>query len=673
MGDNSTAVLFEYSEEHPLMLSSTGMGNNVVNYYRKKTPDDTYRPKQDIGEPTVLLNEDASPFNVFGHVDPGQEVAALLNSMYRAPLFKQPLKNQDFLIVRETTGLEGTRYYLRNVNSSYVVGQELPIRRVPGIHSRNVTTASKNRLRAIAYRLTRRRKNNRIRVEEVTRHFPDSTDMQNRQKMKEFMSYNKEHKVRAPRAPKSLPWIRHSLKDVGFKPVDGTPANWRLQEWEMAQGQVLFTEEQIQGLITPEDIATLEAKDVGAQYLRDVGYADDDAGDDDEDKVGEPFEQSMAPWKITKNFTLAQDNKAMLKLYGEGDPSGRGEAISFLKTSMKGGFRTMGGAINDTVLSKKELGGHTYNVARQEADYKDALRHIWNKQSNALSSREAPPDPTLEGDVDTREDNRQNNRAASIGTPDRRRIDDETGTSFSRRSGTSQQGQKWLKITRRVKDGKGGFKELTYTESDPDVIKAYIRRKQLHETAVLEYARSPTTHGEVANMTCSINSLKPTGDADVDAKNQERYDETLDLISPPVTPTYFLKFLLLTKAPLLSLQTELARLEANQARNKKRASKKKATTENPNPDGDDPGSPNAGLATPIGGGKEVKPTVRKCANCGQVGHIKTNKKYDPHAPKCDECGLGLVGARTQKAQALLAKVTGRGLSAFSSSTLGLGA
>jgi hypothetical protein len=28
----------------------------------------------------------------------------------------------------------------------------------------------------------------------------------------------------------------------------------------------------------------------------------------------------------------------------------------------------------------------------------------------------------------------------------------------------------------------------------------------------------------------------------------------------------------------------------------------------------------------IGGGKNTQPTLRKCANCGQVGHIKTNKK-----------------------------------------------
>lgn len=36
-----------------------------------------------------------------------------------------------------------------------------------------------------------------------------------------------------------------------------------------------------------------------------------------------------------------------------------------------------------------------------------------------------------------------------------------------------------------------------------------------------------------------------------------------------------------------------------------------------------------------GGGKNAQPTARKCANCGQVGHIKTNKK----SVKCRNCNF----------------------------------
>jgi hypothetical protein len=41
---------------------------------------------------------------------------------------------------------------------------------------------------------------------------------------------------------------------------------------------------------------------------------------------------------------------------------------------------------------------------------------------------------------------------------------------------------------------------------------------------------------------------------------------------------------------------------------------------------------NAGsrAATPVPTVEKPTGTARKCANCGQVGHIKTNKKYCPN-------------------------------------------
>lgn len=55
-GDNSSALLLEYSEEVPIMLSNFGMGNRLVNYYRKRDADDQERPKREIGETHVLLS-----------------------------------------------------------------------------------------------------------------------------------------------------------------------------------------------------------------------------------------------------------------------------------------------------------------------------------------------------------------------------------------------------------------------------------------------------------------------------------------------------------------------------------------------------------------------------------------------------------------------------------------
>jgi transcription initiation factor TFIID subunit 1 len=81
---------------------------------------------------------------------------------------------------------------------------------------------------------------------------------------------------------------------------------------------------------------------------------------------------------------------------------------------------------------------------------------------------------------------------------------------------------------------------------------------------------------------------------------------------PPVARVRDAKLLTL----LRRIKKELERLEKNKARRQAREQQKelhqKAST-------GDAGSPGADKI-PTG-------TTRKCANCGQVGHIKTNKKY----------------------------------------------
>ncbi len=591
LADNSSTLLLEYSEEHPLMLSETGMGNKVVNYYRRRTRDDTSRPKHDIGETSVLLPEDKSPFYIFGQIDPGETITALYNHMYRAPIFQQNASSQDFLVIRETTGMGGQNHYIRNLDNVYVVGQELPSTTVPGTHSRMVTTAAKNRLKAISFRIARRKKNNRIKVEEVTRHFPDTTDMQNRQKMKEFMIFNKE-----------------------------------VKEWEMRAGESVPDEDVIQTLIRPEDICLLESMQVGAQYLQDSGYADND--DEDDTKEGndnDSIEQQLAPWRTTKNFIQATQGKAMLKLYGEGDPSGRGEAFSFIKTSMKGGFRPIGGSAQDAITLKKELGGHSYNVARQQRSYEESIRNIWDKQKASLGSKIEPSDLDMDGDVDAQEDkyaDRSSIRATPMSgtqTPAPRRRDDETATSFSRRSVNSQT-QRVLRIVRTVVTKDGESMDQEYYETDPAVIKQYMKIKETEEVQSIRFETPLLAPGHCSQL-ISLTDIKPTGDAEKDARQRKRQD---------IVPSHGRIYKIANRC--VRLEEELAKLEKNAARRKQRTKNKAALAGATSPGGTamSPDGDGGG-----GGGKNTQPTQRKCANCGQVGHIKTNKK----SVKCRNCNL----------------------------------
>lgn len=70
------------------------------------------------------------------------------------------------------------------------------------------------------------------------------------------------------------------------------------------------------------------------------------------------------------------------------------------------------------------------------------------------------------------------------------------------------------------------------------------------------------------------------------------------------------------------LEKELARLQRNKERRIARDKQKGVHFDGAY---DEPGSPSSPANVPV----KSAGTQRKCANCGQVGHIKTNKKYHP--------------------------------------------
>lgn len=434
------------------MMSNFGMASRLINYYRRKNMEDISRPKLEIGETSVLLPQDKSPFSIFGHVDPGEMTSALYNTLYRAPIFKHDPKQNDFLVVRNRNGEDGHTYFMKNIENLHTVGQQFPSVDVPGPHSRKVTTASKNRLKMVSFRLLRRSKNGQIPVSDVTKHFVDTSDMQNRQKMKEFLQFSKESK-----------------------------------KWTMRSGEGIPDEETIRAMVRPEDVCLLESMEVGQQHLQDSGFSrGDDQSDDDENKEGQSIEQQLAPWYTSRNFLNAAQGKAMLQLHGEGDPSGRGEAFSFIKTSMKGGFKAMGESVEDKLDAKKlkELGGHSYNVARQQKSYEDSIRRIWEAQKKSLSSKMEQSDTELEDEhFEAAEDSFGDTKTpqSEVHTPSIiRRSDDETASQFSNTSINSQAGR-ILRITRQVRDKYGALNREEDIIRDPRVIHHYLKVRRAKE------------------------------------------------------------------------------------------------------------------------------------------------------------------------------------------------
>ena len=455
--DNSHMLLLEYSEEYPAMMSSFGMGNRLINYYRRRDEADHSRPKNEVGETEVLTLEDKSPFSIFGDVDPGTTMPTISNAMYRAPVFAHETNPTDFLLIGNRTVAGGHFYYLKNVENLFVVGQEFPSVEVPGTHSRKVTDASKKRLRMLAHRIYR--KHGKLKNDMILDHLPGSDIAQNRSKMREFMNYD---------------------KDKGWQPREAeVPEESTIRSW-----------------IKPEDICLLDSMQVGNRQLKDAGYnRDDDLADDDDDRderEGQSIDEQLAPWKTTKNFLNACQGKAMLQLHGEGDPSGRGLAFNLIRTSMKGGFKAMGESVEERLSGNKlkELGGHSYNVARQQKLYNDTIRKIWDAQKQSLSSKEQE-DIEWEDNDEIEPTTTVNNQGQtpSSALTGRVRRDEETGSVFSRTSAGSQSG-KTLRIKRYKKLSNGHTLAEEKVVRDPKVIREYMKRRYEAEYNRMRFASS---------------------------------------------------------------------------------------------------------------------------------------------------------------------------------------
>ncbi|GAA5988754.1 hypothetical protein JCM11641_006528 [Rhodosporidiobolus odoratus] len=547
--DTSNFVLWEYSEEHPPIVSNVGMGSIIVNYYRKKAADDKHIPNAEVGQPLLLEGTDESPFKTFGFVHPGQTVTTLYNNLVRAPLFKHEVPDTDFLVVRVTIDGE-TQYFIRSIPHLYVVGQTYPQIEVPGPHSRKITTLQKNRLMTIAFKLVAKNKDSRIKVHRLTRYFPDHNDLQMRQKLKEFMEF-----------------VRKG-DNQGF--------------WMVKSSVQVPNEQEMLKLAEPESVCLAESMQVGLRTLQDAGYTNDaeegNGKDDDDSKLD--IEQQLAPWITTKNFINANANKAMLKLHGEGDPSGRGEMFSFLRTSMKDIFLRSGETMEERLaeMSNRPKSAHKYNVQEQQEIYREEVARIWKAQWDALSSSR---EPLLTQEDEDRARGRllakkkanmvAETPASAAGTPAAGRAGSPTSRAGSpdfddgASVGTAKNGgkAKTLRIKRLI-----AGKWETEIVRDPSIIKAYV-----HQRSVIDEER------------LEADELLPSDDEGKNERRKKRLKEQLD------------------------------KLKRNQERRLARKNQKLGIA---------PGQMG------VGGKKAVKTeTTRICGNCGQRGHMKTSRKLCP--------------------------------------------
>ena len=479
--DTLSLIGMEYSEEYPLILSNFGMCSKLINYYRKEREDDTSRPKAPMGETHVLGVEDRSPFWNFGEVAPGDFVPTLYNNMLRAPIFKHEVRNTDFLLIQSSGAGNHMRHFLRPLNYMFAVGNVFPAVEVPAPHSRKVTNTLKNRLKMVVFRVMNKKGVARVSVKDVSRHFPDQNDMQNRQRLKEFMEYQRQG------------------DDQGF--------------WKIKGQDHVPTEDEIRTMITPEDCSLLDSMQHGQQLLEDIQtlFGDDSkkeelkkekrekmreeregraaAENDDPDKpkkdklekekVRRPrdpdaeidIDEELAPWNLTRNFMISNQTKTMLQLNGEGDPSGIGLGFSLMRSTQKNGFHPLFGPRKEE-LPKNNTASH------QQKLYEAEIKRIWYSQRSSLVDH--GPDFLLQTIYD---EYKPMDHEKYI----KEKVREDWKKEEKAKGGQSDEG-KVLKITRRVRDENGIVHRKVETVTDPRLIKAYIRRRKVIEDELLKNA-----------------------------------------------------------------------------------------------------------------------------------------------------------------------------------------
>ncbi|KAJ1903994.1 hypothetical protein LPJ81_002758 [Coemansia sp. IMI 209127] len=571
--DSADCVLIEYSEEYPPVMSNVGMGSVFVNYYRKRNIQDLAFPKVDLGELFILDVADISPFLNFGNIEPGQVVPALYNNMFRAPLFQQKVKKTDYLVVKHVSKGE-SKWYVRGIKYQYIVGQTYPLQEVPAPHSRKVTTTIKHRLQVAAYRLMNRNQYHLLQMGKLTRLFPEYSELQIRQRLKEFCEYQRK----------------------------GLGAGY----WRPKHNMPIPNEENLRKMLTPEMLCLFESMRACQQQLHDAGKLGDE-NEDDGDDAGDSklsIEELLATWNLTRNFLNATQGKAMLKLYGEADPTGIGEGVSFVRVSMKDIFLRAGESVQDKLaeIEARPKSAHRYNVAEQQQIYKDEISAIWNKQFRSLTLSEPPRRHVSEAHSDENiivpeindvfGDSATGQGIAAIvpahmvpgsamdvsnkmarGSQPAQQQKQPQQTTTTVHANFIQPNKKGLIIRRAVKSPyTGELMWRTEIVKDLAVIQAYLRQRRIIEN--LAHSR--------------------------DSQYDDDDEEALFASSEPSVD-----FVGETQAQLARLKRARDRRSVETQVNEK---SHMTTFSLPQPN------------------KPKKDTIRRCGNCGKLGHMKTNKK-----------------------------------------------
>lgn len=307
-GKDAELILAECSEEYPPLLNQVGMATKIKNFMRRKPGSNHINQetelisKFDYGEAAIIST---SPF--LGSLLPGQCIQTIENNMYRAPIYKHKFPHSDFLVIKSQD-----QYWIREVETIFTVGQELPIIEVPGPNSKKANNFIRDFLQVYIYRMFWRStlEPKRIKMDDIKKAFPLHSESSIRKRLKQCADFNR---------------------------TGDNPNMWYLKK----PGEFRLPQEaEIRTMVTPEQCCAYYSMLAAERRLQDAGYGEKSLctleDDDDEDKQREMDDEvKAAPWNTTRAFISAMKQKCLLQLTGIADPTGCNEGFSYVKVPNK--------------------------------------------------------------------------------------------------------------------------------------------------------------------------------------------------------------------------------------------------------------------------------------------------------------------------------------------------
>lgn len=303
---DNIVILVEYTEQHPPIIQNVGMASKLRSFYSQESDDDIALNlcENAIGENVSLAPDDPSPF--LGKIKPGERMYGIENKLYKAAMFESSCvagsEWTDLLLSKTPSG-----WLVRRVSKLFVVGQTLPLQKVPSPSSKTSMNYSRDRLKHFITESLRR--DPKILLQDVKNIFPSETDAS----------------------------IRNVLSDYCKFKRKGS------QAWLMNPDAQLQAESVLWALATPEAVCLNESSHAALLRLKDMGiirftnpYSLGEAFDalDNDPQSKEILKQieseiQLMPWNTTTTFCDVMHGRLRLSVAGDSDLNNQ---FAFAKT-----------------------------------------------------------------------------------------------------------------------------------------------------------------------------------------------------------------------------------------------------------------------------------------------------------------------------------------------------